>query len=143
MISSLNMFHMRQSKATIIRTFSIIYLLCCLGCGKDKTTVPPEEALRISMDAQPFVVLPGPDFEFSLTVESAMPQKGVSIDFSVDGEKDGINYYYSPPVQTKDSRTRLKVQYTPRQVMCVCTVNVRSAGDPGNKASKTFRLVYK
>jgi hypothetical protein len=95
------------------------------------------------VDAQPFVIMPGPDYEFSLTVESPMPQKGVRIDFSVDGEKDGNNYYYSPAVQTKDSRTRLKIQYAPRQVMCVCTINVRSAGDPGNKATTTFRFVYK
>lgn len=99
--------------------------------------------MRIAVDAAPFVVLPGPDFDFSLIVESVMPARGVSIEFKIEGEKDGNNYYYSPPVKTQANRTALRAQYVPRQVMCLCTVKVVSEGDPRNFASTSFRLVYK
>jgi hypothetical protein len=119
-------------------------ILCFMGCKPEPIPPPTEAPLSISVDAPPFSVLPGPEFDFAVIVESAMPVEGVNINFSIDGEKDGINYYSSPTVlKAKDSRTQHKIIYMPRQVMCVCTVKVVSAGNKDNKATTTFRLVYK
>jgi hypothetical protein len=135
---------MHRSNSYIQRIISALIIVCFLGCEPEKIVPPADEQLRISVDAAQFVVLPGPEFDFSVIVESAMPSGGVNINFSIDGEKDGINYYSSPTVlKVTEKRSQQKVVYIPRQVMCVCTVKVVSTGNTDNKATTTFRLVYK
>ena len=132
---------MRNIFSLPIAVALIVTVLAAPGCKKDEAK--PEDALRISTDAATMVLTPGPDFEFNLTVESALPAAGIRIEFTVKGEADNQNYPQGPPIETTAAITKIKINNLPRQKICVCTVTVTSKGSNTNKAITSFRVAYK
>jgi len=132
---------MRNVFNSTIAVFFIATVLAAFGCKKDKSS--PEDALRISTDAATMALTPGPDFDFNLTVESAMPAAGVRIEFTVKGEADNQNYPQGPAIETTAAITKIKINNLPRQKICVCTVTVTSKGSSTNKTITSFRVAYK
>lgn len=124
------------------KLFLIFMLLVNFGCNKQPVIVP-EENLIISTDAALFEITPGPDFEFNLKVESAMPASGVKIDYVVTGEVDNQIYMSGPSVITRENITRIKINYLPRQKICIVRITVTSNKLASNKAVTSFRVTYK
>jgi len=121
----------------------ILITVTLAGLGCKKSPPPPEETLRISTNAAALNETPGPDFEFNLTVESAMPKDGVRITFVLKGETDNQNYPQGSGIVTVSKITKVTVFGLPRQKYCVCTITVTSLSKATNIASTSFRLVYK
>lgn len=119
----------------------MILLFACGDKGPDGGN--NEEALRISVEANALEVVPGPEHSFVVRVESSVPASGFKLEITVKSERDDQLIYsvLVPQVNTKQSTQT--VLYLPRQVICVCTVKAVSRADPGNTATKSFRLVYK
>jgi hypothetical protein len=113
------------------------------GCKKSSPSSPPEENLKISIDAASFTTTPGPDFNFNLSVESVMPAAGVRIVYSVKGESDNQNYPQGPMIYTSGKMTRINISNLPRQKICICTVDVNSMSKITNTATTSFKLAYK
>jgi hypothetical protein len=120
--------------------------LCCSkgdGGGSEPPPPPAEENLRVSTSASGLNVLAGADFEFNVVVESKMPADGVSITYIVRGETDNQDYPQGPAIDTKTATTAVRIGGLPRQKFCVCTITVTSKSKPSNKATSSFRVVYK
>ena len=124
------------------KLFLVTALLAIFGCDKQPVIVP-EENLIISTDAALFEITPGPDFEFNLKVESAMPASGVKIEYDIIGEADNQNYTNGPPVTTTEKITKIKISFLPRQKICVVRITVTSKSSGTNKALTSFRVTYK
>jgi len=120
----------------------IAILLTLSGCDKSPVVVP-EENLSISTDAALFAITPGPEYDFILKIESAMPVSGVNIEYVVTGELDNQIYSNGFPIQTKEKSTKIKVNYLPRQKTCIVKVTVTSKSSSTNKAITSFRVTYK
>lgn len=119
----------------------IILIISWSGCKPPPP--PPEESLRISTDAGTFITLPGPEFDFNLIVESAMPKAGVQIEFKVTGESNGVSFPQGPAITTSSKNTKIKIQNLPAQILCICEITVISVGKRTNSARTSFRVVYK
>jgi len=117
-----------------------ISVLVGSGCERPE---PLEENLKISTDPASFITTPGPDFDFYLKVESAMPAAGVKIEYSVKGEVDNQNYPQGPAFTTSNSIIPVRIMDLPRQKICICTVTVTSIKRSTNTASTNFRIAYK
>jgi len=111
------------------------------GCEKDNKT--QDEPLRVSNDVGNLTLTPGPELEFNLTIESKMPGDGVWVDVFLKGEADNLDYPQGTSTETKEKVTKLKVRNLPRQKICVATISVSSRRDRSNKATTSFRVVYK
>jgi preprotein translocase subunit Sec63 len=118
-------------------------VLILTGAKCSKPPSPPEQDLRVSVDAAAIEEVPGPDFNFNLMVESAMPAAGVRITFSVKGEADNRNYPQGPFIETTNNTTRISLINLPRQKFCICTVTVVSISTTTNTATADFRIIYK
>ncbi len=116
---------------------TLVLVITGVQCTKDS-----EEDLRITTDALSSSETPGPDFSFNLTVESQMPRDGVWINFVVRGESDNQPY---PQINTEtgNKTTLLRIVNLPRQKFCICTVTIISKKKSENKATTSFRVVYK
>jgi hypothetical protein len=124
------------------KLFFVVTIMAICGCGKNPVKVP-EENLSISTDAAMFVITPGPDFDFNLSIESAMPTAGVKIETVVTGEIDNQIYMNDAPVTSKEKTTKIKVNYLPRQKTCIVRITVTSKSSDTNKATTNFRVIYK
>ncbi len=113
------------------------------GCKKSSPSSPPEENLKISIDAASFTTTPGPDFNFNLNVESVMPARGVQIIYSVTGESDNQSYSQGPVINTSGKMTRINIVNLPRQKICICSVYVNSMSKITNTATTSFKVAYK
>ena len=132
---------MRIKFNSSIAVVLIAIMLAAFGCKKDKDKA--EDALRITTDAATMALTPGPDYDFNLTVESAMPAAGVRIEYTVKGEVDNQNYPQSPAIETTAAITKIKINNLPRQKICVCTITGISKGSSTNRAITSFRVAYK
>lgn len=133
---------MRNNFFSGLATIILFILLTGSKCNKE-TVAPTEENLRISIDAPAYIENPGPDFNFNLKVESAMPAAGVRIVFVVKGETDNQDYPQDPAIETSGKTTPITLRNLPRQKFCICTVTVTSKSKSTNTAAKNFRVVYK
>ena len=133
---------MRNNFFSGLATIIFFILLTGSKCNKEPV-VPTEENLIISIDAPAYVENPGPDFNFNLKVESAMPAAGVRIVFVVKGETDNQDYPQGPVIETSGKTTPITIKNLPRQKFCICTVTVTSKSKSTNTAAKNFRVVYK
>ena len=115
-----------------------VLLISVVKCHKD----PGEEALRISTDASQVNNTASPLFDFNLKVESKMPPSGVKIEYMVKGEADNVVYSQSQATSTT-SQKLLTIYSLPRQIMCICTINVTSQTKSTNTATTSFRVGYK
>ena len=115
-----------------------VLLISVVKCHKD----PGEDALRISTDASQVNNTASPFFDFNLKVESKMPPSGVKIEYIVKGEADNVVYYQSQTTTTA-SQKLLTIYSLPRQIMCICTIDVTSQTKADNKATASFRVGYK
>ena len=133
---------MRNFIPSLGKLLLMTILLAIFGCNKQPVIVP-EENLIISTDAALFEITPGPDFDFNLKVESAMPASGVKIEYDVIGEADNQNYTNGPSVATTEKITKIKINFLPRQKICVVRITVTSKSSSTNKALTSFRITYK
>ena len=113
------------------------------GCKSDPPLPPPEEDLRISVDAPSYSTTPAADFSFNLKIESAMPVSGVQVENYVISEIDNQSYLQAPAINTRALSIPISIGNLPRQKICICTVVVTSKTKSTNRAIQTFRIVYK
>lgn len=123
--------------------FSMLIVMIMILFAASCDHRPPEETLRISVDAPVLTTTPGPDFNFHLKVESAMPEGGVKIEYNVKGENDNQSYPQGPAIHTVNSISQIFVSNLPRQKFCICTVKVTSNKRNTNIATTSFRIMYK
>ncbi len=130
-------------RKVFISLLVVFILLATTGCEKNPPSQKAEENILISTDAGALTYTPGPNFNFNLMVESAMPGAGVRITFDVKGETDNQVYRQGPAIETTNKTTRISITNLPRQKFCVCTITVTSKSKPTNTATTSFRVVYK
>lgn len=133
---------MNKKFFSLLMAAVIVLMLAAVKCKKGAGP-PVEENLIISTDAPLYSETPGSNFSFILRVESAMPLSGVKIDFEVKGETDNQVYPQGPSIETLSSLTRISLVGLPRQKICICTVTVTSKSKSTNKATTSFRIVFK
>lgn len=133
-----------MNKLLALLTFTLgLIVLTTVGCKKSSAPPPPEEDLRISTDAASYTIVPGPDYTFTLKVESVMPLAGVKIEYAVTGEVDNQKYPQGPPINSYSKTTNITIVGLPRQKMCLCVVTVTSRSTTTNTAITSFRIGYK
>ena len=132
---------MRSKLFSLPAIIIILLLFSTTNCKKDP--IVPEENLRISTDAPIVIENPGPDFNFNLRVESAMPNAGVKIVYTVKGEIDNQAYPQGPAIETTGNATPITIRNLPRQKFCICTITVSSKNAITNTATTSFRIIYK
>jgi len=135
------MFFQKLNISSVLFYLFILFVLP--GCNKDKTPDLKEEALQISVDAAAFAIIPGPEYDFTLNILSAIPPDGLQINVDVEGEVNGLNYFSSPIITATGKSTKLKITLLPRQVICVCKVKVTSKSNDKNYAETSFRVAVK
>lgn len=119
-------------------------LLTGSGCKKEHATSTSSEAdLRISTDAAALSYSPASNFNFMVTVESVMPEKGIRVVYEVYGEADNQAYPQGPVVESTSKATPISLTNLPRQKICVCIVTVTSKTKSTNTVSTNFRVVFK
>ncbi|HET6766579.1 MAG TPA: hypothetical protein VFH08_04245 [Chitinophagaceae bacterium] len=119
----------------------VVFLLAITMLTCDRSTNEPD--LKISIDAPAYNETNGPDFNFSVRIESEMPPDGVKIICTVRGEADNFNYPQGPEIETAAKISSLRLINLPRQKFCIATVRVISISKGTNNTSKDFRVVYK
>ena len=138
-----------MKKNTVLTLLLLWSMVMGISCGKDNggddTTPPPpeEEALKISTNASSLNITAGAQFDFTVTVGSKMPAKGVKIEYTVRGESDNVLYPQGPAIETTSASTAISLGGLPRQKFCVTTVTVTSLSKSSNTANTSFRVVYK
>ena len=121
----------------------VLIVVTTLGCKKSSTAPPPEQDLIISTDAASYTIIAGPDFTFTLKVESVVPTAGVRIDYTVQSEIDGQNYPQPSPINTYSNNSKITISGLPRQKICICRIIVTSKNTSSNTATTGFRVGYK
>jgi hypothetical protein len=134
---------MRHAFLSFSILFCSIILLAVTGCKKNHSSQPAEDNLRISIDAGSYEFSPASDFNFNLTVESAMPPAGVWIIAEVKAETDNQLYLQAPSIETTNKTTKITLRNLPRQKICISTIKVTSKNTSTNTATTSFRVVYK
>jgi hypothetical protein len=140
---TLKTYFMRNLFLLLLTVIIIGLVFADSGCKKSSPSPPPEENLKISIDAASFTITPGPDFNFNVSVESVMPAGGVQIIYNVVGESDRQDYPQGQGIFTSGKMTRINISNLPRQKICICTVNVNSMSKITNTAELSFKVAYK
>ncbi len=110
-------------------------MLISVRCDKD----PPEENLKISIDAAGVELSPSSSFDFDVTILSGMPKDGVTIHFITKGEVDD-RVYFDRRTSTKSLDNRLTIYGLPMQLWCICSITVTSNNNKNNIATASFRI---
>lgn len=114
------------------------------SCDKEKDPpAPPEDQLKITIDAPAFNIVPGSGTNFNVSVESVMPPSGVKVTAVVKGEINNVVYHTPPVIETSNKITKVYISNLPQQIVCICTITVASKSTPMNFATTSFRVVYK
>jgi len=126
----------------IILMFAIVVpsLLMVSGCGPTEVL---EENLRVTSDAVNNSEIPGANYDFNLTVESAMPPNGVKISITVVGESDNLRYSPLPDISTSSKATPIHLSGLPLQQYAICNISVISKSNVANIVTLSFRVIRK
>jgi hypothetical protein len=133
---------MRNTLLSTLTVIIITLLFAAPACDNKQKTLP-EESLRILIDANAFTITQAAYYDFILKVESKVPDAGVKIEYTVKGETVNMIYPQGPTINTYGNLTAIHLINLPRQVTCICEITVTSKGNSNNRASTTFRVVYK
>lgn len=128
----------------IILMFVMIapFLVMISGCDTDPDDVI-EENLRVTSDAVNNSEIPGWNYDFNLTVESAMPPNGVKISINVVGESDNLRYSAVPEIATSSKTTPIHLRDLPLQQYAICNISVTSKSNVANTTTLNFRVIRK
>ena len=126
----------------IILIFVIIVpsLLMVSGCDPEEIV---EENLKVTSDAVNNSEIPGANYDFILTVESAMPPNGVDISINVVGESDNLRYSPVPDISTSSKVTPIHLSGLPLQQYAICNIKVTSKSKAANMVTFSFRVIRK
>ena len=128
---------------SIIKSFLILSVVVYTSCSNKGSSGPPaDQPIVFSHNAGAATQNPGATMPFTVTLTSAMPASGIKVDVTTVTEVGGTAVSNST-VSGSSASVNMSVTNLPRQVWCVTTVKVSSAGTPSNSATQIFRVVYK
>jgi len=131
---------MRTTNNSLLIALIVSTMIFANGCKKGEAG---EEPLRFSIDAPANTKSLSASYIVWINVESAMPEGGVEILYTLAGEADNISIPQGPTVFTKFKSTSIILTRLPRQKYCVCKIIVRSKDHNTNYSTTSFRIVYK
>jgi len=99
--------------------------------------------LNVTSDAVNNSEIPGANYDFILTVESAMPPNGVDISINVVGESDNLRYSPVPDISTSSKVTPIHLSGLPLQQYAICNIKVTSKSKAANMVTFSFRVIRK
>lgn len=119
----------------------IIFIIMVAFFSCKKST--PEQKIQFTIDAVNNSVSTGSDFPVAVTLTSAMPSQGISIELSSINQTINAPLPQGAPYSTKNDKNTMVVSNLPRQQWCSVTVKVTSNNTATNTDSKVFTVVYK
>jgi hypothetical protein len=119
----------------------IIFIIVVTFFSCKKST--PEQKIQFTIDAANNSVSTGSDFPVAVTLTSAMPSQGISIELSSINQTTNAPLTQGAPYSTKNDKNTMVVSNLPRQQWCSVTVKVTSNNTATNTDSKVFTVVYK
>jgi len=81
---------------------------------------------------------PGPDFQLTVTIKSAMPPSGVKIDVSAAQDVAGSTPFFTQTVNSTTATNNFTITNSPRSVTLRVTVTVTSLTNSSNKFTGSY-----
>lgn len=137
---------MRKFPALVFATMVLIFGVAG-KCNKGGDTPQPTEA-NLAVTLNPPVgsnqaAALGPDFPLSVTITSAMPPQGVTIEVTAKVENTTTNFYAPAATSTSATVSNFTITNTPVASTCVVTVTVTSKTKATNKWTGSYRYARK
>jgi hypothetical protein len=114
-------------------------MISFLSCKKKK----PEQNIQFTIDAVNNSISSGSDFPVIVTLISAMPSQGISIDLNTLNQITNVVLPQGSPYSTKNVKNSMIISNLPRQQWCLVTVKVTSNNNANNSDTKSFTVIYK
>lgn len=122
-----------------MKYFLLFFMISFLSCKKKK----PEQNIQFTIDAVNNSISSGSDFPVIVTLISAMPSQGISIDLNTLNQITNVVLPQGSPYSTKNVKNSMIISNLPRQQWCLVTVKVTSNNNANNSDTKTFTVIYK
>ena len=122
-----------------MKYFLLFFMISFLSCKKKK----PEQNIQFTIDAVNNSISSGSDFPVIVTLISAMPSQGISIDLNTLNQITNVVLPQGSPYSTKNVKNSMIISNLPRQQWCLVTVKVTSNNNANNSDTKSFTVIYK
>jgi len=124
--------------------FYTLILMLTAGCGKTISTELVNPPIQFTTDASAVNISTAKSFPVRVTINSTMPSRGITYSVLVTEEANGqIVNPQMGSFSSTNAQNRLTLTSLPQQKWCIANITAEETGNSSNKATTSFRVIYK